>query len=48
MLAGNRYSVRVVDRPYHYFIDAAQRDLNFSRSIELLAGLKHCPEALKP
>ena len=38
----NRYSVRVVGRPYHYLIDAARQDLNFTPSIDLLAGLKAC------
>jgi nucleoside-diphosphate-sugar epimerase len=43
----NRYSVRVVGRPYHYLIDAARQDLGFTPSIDLMAGLKEClePEA---
>lgn len=38
----NRYSVRVVGRPYHYLIDAAQKELGFTPKIELLAGLREC------
>jgi nucleoside-diphosphate-sugar epimerase len=38
----NRYSVRVVGRPYHYLIDAARKDLGFTPSIDLMTGLKEC------
>jgi nucleoside-diphosphate-sugar epimerase len=38
----NRYSVRVVGRPYHYLIEAAERDLGFRPSIDLMTGLKDC------
>jgi len=38
----NRYSVRVVGRPYNYLIDAARRDLGFTPSIDLMTGLKEC------
>ena len=38
----NRYSVRVVGRPYDYLIDAAQRELGFTPSIDLMTGLQEC------
>jgi nucleoside-diphosphate-sugar epimerase len=41
----NRYSVRIVGRPYHYLIDAARRDLGFTPSIDLMAGLRECLKA---
>jgi nucleoside-diphosphate-sugar epimerase len=41
----NRYSVRVVGRPYHYLIDAARQDLGFTPSIDLMNGLKECVRA---
>jgi nucleoside-diphosphate-sugar epimerase len=44
----SRYSVRVVGRPYHYLIDAARQDLNFTPSIDLLAGLKECLKTAMP
>lgn len=43
----NRYSVRVVGRPYHYLADTARQDLNFTPSIDLLNGLKDCLRTLK-
>ena len=43
----NRYSVRVVGRPYHYPIDAAQQELGFTPSIDLMTGLKECLRTAK-
>jgi nucleoside-diphosphate-sugar epimerase len=43
----NRYTIRVVGRSYHYLTDAAQRDLGFAPSIDLLDGLKECMKTIR-
>ena len=43
----NRYTLRVVGRPYRYLTDAAQRDLGFAPSIGLLDGLRQCLETTR-
>jgi len=38
----SRYSVRLVGRPYHYLVDAARQELDFTPSIDLMTGLREC------
>jgi nucleoside-diphosphate-sugar epimerase len=38
----NRYTVRLIGRPYHYSIEKAREELGFEPSMGLIDGIKEC------